>query len=95
MARWIGDARAAMLNEGSGDNNGVYDLVAADCTVPKQWKPTSLAILFGGQKEPPSRLLPKEIDAELALMQALANLEEGKQLDDMAIEVDSDEEFRA
>ena len=40
-----------MLNKGS-DDDGMDDLVTADCTVPKQWKPPSLAILFDGQKEP-------------------------------------------
>jgi hypothetical protein len=47
-----------------------------------KWKPTTLVILFGGQKQPPSQLSPVEIDAELALMQALAEVEEDEWLDD-------------
>ena len=93
MAKWIGDARAAELAEDSDDEDGTEDLVAADCA--SKWKPTTLTVLFGGQKERPSRLLPEEIDAESALMQALADLKEDKQLDDGAMEIDSDKEFRA
>jgi hypothetical protein len=93
MAKWIGDARAAELAEDSDDEDGTEDLVAADRA--SKWKPTTLAVLFGGQKERPSRLLPEEIDAESALMQALADLEEDERLDDGAMEIDSDEEFRA
>ena len=67
--------------------------IAADHAL--KWKPTTLAVLFGGQKERPSRLLPEEINAESALMQALADLEEDERLDGGAMEIDSDEEFRA
>ena len=91
MAKWIGDARAAELTEDSDDEDGMEDLVAADRA--STWKPMTLAVLFSSQKEHPSQLLPEEIDAESALMQALADLEEDKWLDDGAMEIDSDEEF--
>jgi hypothetical protein len=52
MAKWIGDARAAELAEDSDDEDGMEDLVAADCA--SKWKPTALTVLFGGQKEHPS-----------------------------------------
>jgi hypothetical protein len=58
-----------------------------------KWKPITLAILFGGRKQPPSRLLQEEIDAESELMQALAEVEERERPDDGAVEIDSDEEF--
>ena len=58
-----------------------------------QWKPTTLTILFGGCKEPPSRLHPDEIDTEAALMQALAESEEDDRLDNSAVEINSDDEF--
>ena len=49
---------------------------------------------FRRPKGCPSWLLPEEIDAESALMQALADLEEDERLDDGAMEIDSDKEFR-
>lgn len=55
----------------------------------------SLAVLFGGQKQPLSRLLPEEIDAESVLMEALAELEEDGRLDNGAVEINSDKEFQA
>ena len=44
-------------------------------------------------QEHPSWLLPKEIDTESALIQALADLEEDKWLDGGAMEIDSDKEY--
>ena len=92
MAKWIGDARAAELAKDSDDEDGMEDLVAADHA--SKWKPMTLVVLISSQKECPSWLLPKEIDAESALIQALADLEEDKQLDDGTMEIDSDKEFR-
>ena len=48
---------------------------------------------FWWPKGAPPWLLPEEIDAESALMQALADLEEDEWLDDGAMEIDSDKEF--
>ena len=58
-----------------------------------KWKPATLAILFNGQKKPPSWLSPTKIDVKLALMQALAEVEEDKWPDDGEIEIPSDEEY--
>ena len=58
-----------------------------------QWKPTTLAILFGNYKEPPLQLRPDEIDTKAALMQALAEHEEDNRLDDSAVEINSNDEF--
>ena len=52
-----------------------------------------LALLFGGEKPPRSRLPPEEVDAESWLMEALAELEEDERLDDGDVEIPSDEEF--
>jgi hypothetical protein len=49
-------------------------------------------VLFGGQKQPPSRLVPAEIDAESALMQALAEAKEDLRPDDGEVEIPSNEE---
>jgi hypothetical protein len=51
----------------------------------------TLTILFGGCKEPPSRLHPDKIDTEAALMQALAEREEDDRLDNSAVEINSDD----
>ena len=58
-----------------------------------KWKPLTLALLFGGEKPPQSRLPLEEVDAESLLMEALAKLEEVKQPDDREVEIPSDEEF--
>jgi hypothetical protein len=42
----------------------------------------TLATLFGGQKEWLSHLLPREINVEAELMQALAELDEDENPDD-------------
>jgi hypothetical protein len=98
MAKWISDARAAEADEDSDDDDSAVlsspPLPAAGpSSRSSQWKPTTLAILFGGCKEPPSRLHPDEIDTEAALMQALAEREEDDRLDDGAVEINSDDEF--
>jgi hypothetical protein len=92
MAKWIGEARAAELEEDSDSEDDMELSGANRCTT--KWKPITLVILFGSQKPPPSRLLPEEIDAESELMQALAEIEEDEQPDDGAVEINSDEEFR-
>jgi hypothetical protein len=51
-----------------------------------------LAILFDGQKEPP-RSLRTEVDAEVELMQALAEADEDERPDDGAVEIDSDDAY--
>jgi hypothetical protein len=57
------------------------------------WKPVTLTNLFGGQSKCPSQLLPVEIDAELELMQALAEVEKDQCLDDGAVEIHSEDEY--
>jgi hypothetical protein len=90
MVKWIGEAGAAELAEDL-DTNDTNDL-ESDCHTTK-WKSITLAILFGGQKQPPLQLLQEEIDAELELMQALAEVEEDERPDNGVVEIDSDEEF--
>ena len=53
----------------------------------------TLAKLFGGQNKHPSWLLPAEIDAELELIQALAEIDEDEQPNDGAVEIHSDDEY--
>jgi hypothetical protein len=99
MVKWIGDARAAEVNEEDGDDgdsvgsSNLHLPAAGPSSRSSQWKPAALAILFSGCKVPPSRLHPDEIDTEAALMQALAEREEDNRLDDGAVEINSDDEF--
>ena len=96
MAKWIAEARAAELAEDSDDESEVPEPATSASDRGGRifkWKPATLAILFGGQKQPPSRLSPAEIDAESALMQALAEVEEDERPDDGEIEIPSDEEY--
>ena len=94
MAKWFGEAQAAELAEDSSDEGEMEEFVVNDhnsCIL--KWKPITLAVLFGGQKQLPSWLIPAEIDAESALMQALAEAEEDLPPDDGEIEFLSDEEY--
>lgn len=96
MAKWIGEARAAELEEvSSGDSDDDEPLVPATIRNDRalKYRPLTLAMLFGGQKERLSPSLPREIDAEAELMQALAELEEEENLDDGAIEIPSEDEY--
>jgi hypothetical protein len=92
MAKWIGEARAAELAEDSSDGDDEPAVNDHNTRVVK-WKQTTLAVLFGGQKQPPSRLVPAEIDAESALMEALAEAQEDLRPDDGEVEIPSDEEY--
>ena len=97
MAKWIGDARAAELEEVSSDDSDDNEpLVPATIRNDRglKYRPLTLATLFGGQKERLSRSLPREIDAEAELMQALAELEEEENFDDGAIEIPSEDEYK-
>jgi hypothetical protein len=95
MAKWISEAREAEL-EGSDDDEEREDVVVNDRqrrNTAWKWKPLALALLFGGEKPPRSRLPPEEVDAESRLMEALAELEEDERPDDGEVEIPSDEEF--
>jgi hypothetical protein len=89
MAKWIGEARAAELAEEDQDDDDIT-LVGNDRA--SKWKQTTLAVLFGGQKERASQLSPAEVDTESVLMEALAEAEEDERLDDGEVEIDSDDE---
>lgn len=53
----------------------------------------TLEKLFGGKAQCPPWLVPAEIKAEAALMQALAELEEDEWLDDGEVEIASEDEY--
>jgi len=89
MAKWIAEARTAELDEESDDD----DIIPCSNTRIAKWKPVTLANLFGGQDLLLSRPASTEIDAEAALMEALADADEDERLDDGAVEIGSDEEY--
>jgi hypothetical protein len=89
MAKWIAEARAAETCEESDDD----DIISCSNTRPTKWKPVTLANLFGGQEPLLSRPASTEIDAEPALMKALADADEDERLDDGAVEIGSDKEY--
>ena len=96
MAKWIAASRAAEVAE---DDEAREEIAARDglqapaVPIRTKWKAETLIILFGGQAPPPSRMIPAEIDAEAALMEALAEVEEDERLDDGEIEIPSEDEY--
>jgi len=94
MAKWISEAR---LNLRRVMMTQRADVVVNDrqCgnTAAWKWKQLTLALLFGGEKPPRSRLPPEEVDAESQLMEALAKLEKDERPDDGEVKIPSDEEF--
>ena len=52
-----------------------------------------LKVLFGRQEKRSIRLHRELVDEEVALMEALADMDEDNQPDDGAIEIDSEEEY--
>jgi hypothetical protein len=75
MAKWIREAQAAELAEDSSDKDD-EPAVNDHSTQVVKWKQTTLVVLFGSQKQPPSQLVPVEIDAKSALMEALAEAQD-------------------
>lgn len=100
MAKWITALRVA---EAAEDVEAWEEIAAADSArdglqapaVPNhtKWKAETLEKLFGGQAQPPSQMVAAEVDAEAALMQALAEMEEDERLDDGEIEIPSEDEY--
>lgn len=93
MAKWIGATREADKAERLEYDDDCADDAGARAAA---WKPITLAKLFGGvvaANRKSTRLPAVEVDAEAALMAALADIEEDARLDAGAIEIDSDDEF--
>ena len=93
MAKWISDVRAAEADDDSAVLSSPPLPAAGPSIQSLQWKPTTLAILFGRCKEPPLWLHPDKIDIKAALTQALAECEKDNRLDNGAVEINSDDEF--
>ncbi|KAJ7653902.1 ribonuclease H-like domain-containing protein [Mycena polygramma] len=95
VAKWIGAARAAERDDAGGDDVDEDEEVTP--RLPGRlpaWKPLTLQVLFGGADKPRARKPSTRVmEEEEILMQALAEEEEDRNLDDGAIEIDSDEEY--
>ncbi|KAJ6607227.1 ribonuclease H-like domain-containing protein [Mycena sp. CBHHK59/15] len=95
MAKWIGDARAAERDE-QDDTANVPEETAP--LVPNRipaWKPLTLKVLFGEAMPRKRKLSARLMEEEEILMEQLADAAEDDFPDDGAIEIDSDNEFRA
>ncbi|KAJ6607551.1 hypothetical protein B0H10DRAFT_1956165 [Mycena sp. CBHHK59/15] len=98
LGKWIGDAQAADCGEADLDPEDEAD----DDLTPRlpnrlpAWKPMTLEVLFGGAEKPRARKLStKVMEEEERLMEELADELEDQEPDEGAIEIDSDDEYRA
>ena len=89
MAKWIAEAQAAKLDK-ELDNDGI---IPCSDTCPTKFKPVTVANLFGSQELLLSQPASTEIDVEAVLMEALADADKDKQLDDGEVEIGSDKEY--
>ncbi|KAJ6548268.1 hypothetical protein B0H10DRAFT_1969220 [Mycena sp. CBHHK59/15] len=93
MAKWIGDARAAEREETEEDSEDVETPLLPNR--PTAWKSLTLQVLFGGAEPRKRKPEPRAMAEEEILMEELANAAEDEILDDGAVEIDSDDEYRA
>ena len=89
MVKCIADAKEAELDE--DEDSEEQDEAPAITHGIWFWKKRSLKDLFGGQSKCP--IDHAVFDAEAALMEATANMEEDERPDDGVLEIDSDEEY--
>ena len=89
MAKWIADAREAEMDE--DEDSEEQDEAPAITHGIWFWKKRLLKDLFGGQSKCP--IDHAVFDAEAALMEATANMQEDERPDDGEVEIDSDEEY--
>ncbi|KAJ6587810.1 ribonuclease H-like domain-containing protein [Mycena sp. CBHHK59/15] len=93
MAKWIGDARAAEREETEEDSEDEETPLLPNR--PTTWKSLTLQVLFGGAEPRKRKPEPRAMAEEEILMEELANAAEDEILDDGAVEIDSDDEYRA
>ncbi len=88
MARWIGEVRR--IDE---KNDSDSDVDSDELLPVRSCVKMTLKVLFGRQEKRSLRLRRELVDEEVALMEALADMDEDNQPDDGAIEIDSEEEY--
>ena len=86
MAKWIGATLEA-------EKEGLGVPVEEEAPHISKWKPVTLAVLFSGQKDKFVHV-PMVDQQEADLMEVLAEMEEDERLDDGAVEIDLDDEYR-
>ena len=94
MAQWIAKVREAEAAEEIEERDVALQTIESRCRSSVKWKLITLDNLFGGTKHKasqPSRTIEEE---EEAIEQAMAEALEDEQLDDGAIEINSDEEYQ-
>ena len=94
MAQWISKVREAEAAEDLKERDAVLQMIESHRHASIKWKPITLNNLFGGTKHKPvqpSRTIEEE---EEAIEQAMAEALEDERLDNDAIEIGSDEEYR-
>ncbi|KAJ6603978.1 hypothetical protein B0H10DRAFT_1957553 [Mycena sp. CBHHK59/15] len=95
-AKWISDTRAADRNTEDPDSDEEADTTPHIPSRLPTWKKITLRVLFGGAEKPRARKpSARVIQEEELLMQALAEELEDDVPDDGAIEIDSEDEYRA
>ena len=94
MEQWILKVREAEAAEDLEEWDAVLQTIESHRHTSIKWKPITLNNLFGGTKHKPvqpSRTIEEE---EEAIEQAMAEALEDERLDNDAIEIGSDEEYR-
>ncbi|KAJ7104747.1 ribonuclease H-like domain-containing protein, partial [Mycena epipterygia] len=94
MAKGIGDARAAQRADEEVDAEDNTNETSAPPPQKSAWKSLTLQKLFGGAEKPRTRKPSARAMEEEILMEALAEAAEDENLDDGAIEIESDEEYQ-
>jgi len=94
MAQWIAKVREAEAAEDLEERDAVLQTIESRRRSSIKWKPITLDNLFGGTKHKPSRRSGTIEEEEEAMEQAMAEALEDERLDDGAIEIGSDEEYR-
>ncbi|KAJ6616617.1 ribonuclease H-like domain-containing protein [Mycena sp. CBHHK59/15] len=95
-AKWISDTRAADRDTEDPDSDEEADTTPHIPSRLPTWKKITLCVLFGGAEKPRARKpSARVIQEEELLMQALAEELEDDVPDDGAIEIDSEDEYRA
>jgi hypothetical protein len=93
MAQWIAKVREAEAAEDLEERDAALQTIESRHRSSVKWKPITLDNLFGGTKHKPARR-SRTIEEEEAMEQAMAEALEDERLDDGAIEIGSDEEYR-
>lgn len=95
-AKWISDTRTADRDAEDPDSDEQADTTPHIPSRLPTWKKITLRVLFGGAEKPRARKpSARVIQEEELLMQALAEELEDDVPDDGAIEIDSEDEYRA